>query len=117
MKFQNFCLILLTAFCLSIAAGNSKNGKSDGNNIKSGDTINIEGTIEAVSLRDSMIVFKTDKGLDSIFYNSKTKFSFGDPEKILRRDSKIEAEYVKIDKRKVALRIQPAATGKDTTKK
>lgn len=127
MNFQKFYLILISAICVSFAACNSGSGASNGSNdssgsngssnVTSGDTTSIVGTIESVSLRDSMIVFNTDKGLDTVFYNSNTKFNLGDPGKVLRPQTRIDVRYVTIDRRKVAVTVQPAATGAENKKK
>lgn len=120
MSFRNLYLVLMSAMCLSFAGCNSRSGAADGNAL-SGDTTSIDGSIESVNLRDSMIVFNTDNGIDTVIYNSKTEFTLGDPGKVLRPQSKINVQYVKADKRKVAVKVQPAATsegtGEDTTKK
>ncbi len=120
MSFKHFYLVLMSAIWLSFAGCNSKsgaNGGSDGSNAASGDTISIQGSIESVSLRDSMIVFKTDKGLDTVFYDKNTQFTIGDPGKVLRPQSQIDVKYVKMNKRKMAVKVQPAATSEDTTKR
>lgn len=117
LGFQNFYLVMMSAMCLSLAGCNSKSGGSDGSNALSGDTTSVKGSIESVSLRDSMIVVTTDKGWDTVFYNSKTNFTLGNPGKVLCPQSEIDIQYVKMDKKKVAVKIQPAATGEENKKK
>jgi hypothetical protein len=114
---KEFCMLfrqvaIITSFLFSVGlAGDSCTDSASGDGNKMGsDTAIIQGTVESVSPQDSMIVMNTENGTDTLYYNSETAFTFGDA-KVLRPNTNIKVNYVKEGTRKVALRVQPAATG------
>lgn len=120
MIFRNVCCTIFTTLLLTIAGAahaQKNSGCGDGNGAVAGsDTMQTEGTIESVHLQDSMIVVNTQEGKDTVFFTSKTKFTIGDPSKVLRPDTQIKIYYTTVGDRKVATRVEPAATGGDGSK-
>lgn len=127
MIFRNIFFTLSALLLLTITeTGFAKNDSAcggDGNGTSGGsDTMQSTGIIESVRIGDSMFVVNTDEGKDTVYFNSKTKFALGDPSKVLRPDTRIQIDYITEGERKVATRIEPAATdgdgsGTDTTSK
>ncbi|HEX2956996.1 MAG TPA: hypothetical protein VHO70_09185 [Chitinispirillaceae bacterium] len=126
---RNISLIIFLMFLLTMAGGN-RSSEKPGSDVKGKGSFaassEIVGTLVSVNLLDSMFVIKTDDSKDTIYYNSKTKFSTENAEQVLRLNTKLRVYYKTKDDKKIATLIEPETAdgkalsdtnGKDTSGK
>jgi hypothetical protein len=99
MNFRNAVTIMILLFSLAMA----------GKNNRSADTSTIEGRVNSVNPHDSMIVIESDKGMDTVYFDSRTEFTINKNE-ILRPDTRIMIKYIERNTKKIATAIKPASS-------
>jgi hypothetical protein len=111
--------ILIFALMLSVMAMGRRAPENGGGNGAGGsgmngdtlDTTQIEGTVETISLRDSMMVVSTTTGEDTIYYTANTEIPQGVAEQVLSQDAQVRVWYVTREERNIAVRWEPGESG------
>ena len=108
MLFRTISTIFMMFAGLAVAGG-GRPSENPGDGGDAGDTITVEGTVNSISPRDSMIIIESQQGMDTVYYDQNTKFTMGN-ERVIKPNSQIKIKYVKEGERKIATIVQPAAT-------